>query len=125
MKMVPVSFALVLMLCSCGDDNRPAPGPDTWNSYGDTSSSSNRAPQACEDFIYHAALMFDRCGVSSYEEARLGLQGELGLCLSFTGIRDEHEFSFECFPWLGYVDCSYVTSDGFQLDTSCQNQLLR
>jgi len=86
------------------------------------------APEACEDVADAAGEMAARCfpgdptAYDTMHEAVLEVVD--GDCDNVVDVRNVDELRDECIPWMREVECSIVTGPSFELDPSCQDQLL-
>lgn len=81
--------------------------------------------EACSDMAHAFGNLCERCDAGSYSEC----YGEFmqlvsGSCSNVQQVRDADLFYAFCLPWFQTVDCAYVRSQSFELDSSCQGQLL-
>jgi hypothetical protein len=96
----------VLLIAACGGDN-------------------NAAPAACEALASDWADMCARCDVATWEECYVMVaHSEYGTCQDADQIRDEYLLYNVCLPWIWSVSCATVASPEFQLDSSCEGQIL-
>jgi hypothetical protein len=117
-----ILFLSLFVLSACLNDSR-APAQDTHSSF-EFDNSAQETFDNCEDFLHRNALMFDRCELARYSEALPELYKMVdGSCWNVKDIRDISEL-YSCVLWLQTVDCDYVKSEFFSLDSSCERQLL-
>jgi hypothetical protein len=94
-------------------------------SCGNGDGNGGEEVQACRDLADAYGDMCVRCQVLTYQECYDAvIQVVNGDCDNVKQIRDINLFYNTCIPWIQSVDCAYVTSDTFELDSSCQSQLL-
>lgn len=86
-------------------------------------SEEDADPQAaCEDFGDAFVAMCTRC-LDTEANCRAAIEDTID-CSTVVGLRDEDEFYQDCLPWMSSVACSYVQDEAFELDSSCEGQLL-
>ena len=93
---------IVACLMACGGEDGPTP------------------EESCLDIAEEWGRLCDRCDVDDYLSCYDSIAGD---CYMATSIRDVDALYDVCIPWMQTVSCSYVSSDDFELDSSCEGQL--
>ena len=106
--VVGVLFLLGSLLAACGDYEPRTP-----------------EEQACWDLASAFGEACSRCELADYSQCSdVILQAVGGDCANVVEVRDLDVFYDECLPWFRSIDCDEMASESFELDASCQSQLL-